>query len=42
MDYRTIGPLVNFKSNVHESSCQSKKNQVMAILNWSSGELCGP
>ena len=40
----TIGPLVelcNFKSNMHESSCQSKK-QVMAIMNWSSGERCGP
>ena len=40
MNYKTIGPLVelcNFKSNMHESSCQSKK-QAMAIMNWSSGE----
>ena len=44
MNYRTIGPLAelcNFKTNMHESSCQSKK-QVMAIMNWSSGEHCGP
>ena len=44
MNYRTIGPLVefcNFKSNMRESSCQSKE-QVMAIVNWSSGERCGP
>ena len=27
--------------NMHESSCQSKK-QVMAIMNWTTGELCGP
>ena len=28
MNYRTIGPLVelcNYKSSMHESSCQSKK-----------------
>ena len=40
----TIGPLVelcNFKSNLHETSCLSKK-QVTAIINWSSGERCGP
>ena len=43
-NYRTIGFLVelcNFKSNMHESSYQSKK-QIMAIMNWSSGERCGP
>ena len=33
--------LCNRKSNMHESSCKSEK-QVMAIWNWSSGELCGP
>ena len=39
MNYRTIGPLIelrNFKSNM-----QSQK-LVMAIWNWSSGELCDP
>ena len=32
--------LCNFKSNVHESSYQSKK-KVIVIWNWSAGELCG-
>ena len=36
-----VNKLCNFKSNVHESSRQSKK-QVMATWNWSSGELCRP
>ena len=36
-----VNILCNFKSNMHESLCQFKK-QVMAIWNWSSGELCGP
>ena len=27
--------------HMHESSCLFKK-QVIAILNWSSGKLCGP
>ena len=44
MNYRTIAPLVElwyFKSYLHEASCQSEK-QVMAISDWSSGELYGP
>ena len=44
VNYKIIGPLAelcNFKSTMHESSCQSKK-QVMASWNWSSGKLCGP
>ena len=36
-----VNKLCNFKSNMRESSCQSKK-QVMVVWNWSSGELCGP
>ena len=36
----TCQQIVNFKCNMHESSCQSK-NQVMAIWNCCSGELCG-
>ena len=36
-----VNKLCNFKSNMHEPSCLSKK-QVMVIWNWSSSELCGP
>ena len=33
-----VNLLCHFKSNMHDSLCQSKK-QVMVIWNWSSGEL---
>ena len=36
-----VDKLCNFKTNMHESSCQSKI-QVEAIWNFSSGELYGP
>ena len=36
-----VNKLCSFNSNMHESSCKSKK-QVMVIWNWNSGELCGP
>ena len=36
-----VNKLCNFKSNMHESSCQFKK-QVLAVWTWSSDEPCGP